>query len=777
MMKGLAVFVGTICGISTVAGAGLFDQLGELLPPPSETRLASGAPGPDYWQQEANYQIEVELDEDEAMIRGSETIEYINHSPHELSFVWVQLDQNLFAKDSTSNLSDQPLNWTREHGEAESVSERGFRRFLYQEDFEGGHRVLKVADADDEALPYQIVDTNMRIDLPETLESGESLVLKIDWEYPIVDEAFARRTGRKELEGGDYVYQIAQWYPRMCAYYDLEGWQTKPYIGNGEFALEFGTFEVEITVPEDFIVAATGELTNGAEVLSSEQRDLLEEAETSQQPLVIVAAEEAAAKLESPAEGTKTWKFAAEQVRDFAFAASRGYIWDAVGVEIEDETVMAMSVYPKEAAPIWARFSTDAVRLTLESYSEIVYPYPYPVAWSAWGPVGGMEYPMVSFQSSWDIDEKETYPEGVRNYLITVVVHEVGHFWFPMIINSDERQWQWLDEGLNTFVEDRSVMNFDPRVKERYKRSVQNVMNRMEKSDDPIIMMDAHTQTSRGYQSYTKPALGLTLLRETIVGPEVFDFAFREYARRWAFKRATPSDFFRTMEDASGKDLDWFWRQWFYGNDHIDLSIDSVEAFVLGDGNPERSAAMKAEERAEMPDTPDIARLENQPYYVDDKEWLQDWYYTYDEHAVEASDVEDYEKSLEDLENWQREQLDFNDTIYIVKVRNVGGLTMPFSLDLTFEDGSGAKVEIPVEVWRRGDEVVSVPLVSNIAVSSVVLDKDNKILDTDLDNNVFPRPIRKSRFEIDRGKDPDNPMREALYPDDDEEEESEESED
>lgn len=763
-MKGIAVFFGAIVGISAAAGAGKFDQLGELLPPPSESRLASGAPGPEYWQQEANYQIKVTLDEDEAMIRGSETIEYVNHSPHSLSYVWLQLDQNFFAKDSIANRSDQPLRWTREQGEAASVGEDGFRRFLYQETFEGGHRLLKVAEENGDPLPYQIVETNMRVDLPEVLESGESFVLNIDWEYPIVDEAFARRTGRKELEGGDYVYQIAQWYPRMCAYYDLEGWQTKPYIGNGEFALEFGRFEVEITVPSDFVVAATGELVNANKVLTRKERELLEQAKTSDRPVVIVDEEEAAAKLAEPAEETKTWKFVAEQVRDFAFAASRGYIWDAVGLEIDDRTVMAMSVYPKEAAPIWARFSTDAVRLTLDSYSEIVYPYPYPVAWSAWGPVGGMEYPMVSFQSSWDIDEKETYPEGVRNYLITVVVHEVGHFWFPMVINSDERQWQWLDEGLNSFVEDRSVMNFDPRVKERYKRGVRSVINRMQKADDPIIMVDAHTQSSRGYQSYSKPALGLTVLRETIVGPEVFDFAFREYARRWAFKRATPSDFFRTMEDASGRDLDWFWRQWFYGNDHVDLSIESVEAFVLDDGHPARSEAMQEMERDEIPDTPDVARLENQPYYVDDKVWLQDWYYSYDEHALEESDVEDYQDSLEGLEDWQRDQLTFGSTIFVVKVRNEGGLTMPFSLDLRFEDGSERHVQVPVEVWRRGDEVVAVPVVSDLEITTVTLDRENAIADANLENNVFPRPIRKARFEIERDEVPDNPMREALFP-------------
>ncbi|MDQ8201628.1 M1 family metallopeptidase [Pelagicoccus sp. SDUM812003] len=763
----LVLLFGGFASLSFADGA--FGQLGNRWPSPSEARLASGAPGPAYWQQEANYRIEVELDERRSMIIGKESIEYVNHSPHDLSYLWLQLDQNMFSRQSKGVLSDQGPNFEGKPEEPREVLDRDFREFLYQRDFEGGHRLGAVTDGGGAPLPFAIVETNMRVDLPEPLSSGESIVLKIDWEYPIVDEAFARRTGRKQLEGGDYVYQIAQWYPRMCAYYDEEGWQVKPYMNKGEFALEFGDFEVSITAPEDFVVAATGELQNEREVLSGQQRSRLEAARESDAPVMIVTLEEAAERLESPAEGKRTWRFKAEKVRDFAFAASRGYAWDAMAVEIDGKSVMAMSAYPREAAPLWSRYSTEAIALTLDVYSDVVYNYPYPVAWSTWGPVYGMEYPMISFQSSWDIDEEETYPERVRNYVISVIVHEVGHNWFPMIINSDERQWMWQDEGLNSFVEDIATTRFDPRLREAYRRSVKSTIDRMDGSKDPAIMVAADNLTWPGYQAYSKPALGLTLLRESILGEELFDFAFQEYARRWAFKRPTPADFFRTMEDASGTNLDWFWRAWFYGTDHVDLSLESVELFRLDDGDPSVSKAWDKQERYENPDTPMIARLEGETYYAARKEELQDWYYGYDEFEVLEKDVEDYQSSLEDLEDWQRDLLQFDGRIYVATVKNVGGIPMPMVLDVTFEDGSERRLEIPVDIWRPGKSSVRVPIIAEMPVVSVELDRANAFADSDLENNVFPRPIREGRFKLKQDEKEDNPMREALFPDKDEE--------
>lgn len=775
-MKIFSVLV-CLCLTVSVLAEEKFAELGSLLPTPSEARLGSGAPGPDYWQQEANYVIEVTLDEKTSTIVGREMIEYVNHSPHTLQYLWIQLDQNYFANDSKAVLGSQRLRLNREIGKPDEVSFDRFRTFLYEREFEGGYRLGSVTDSSGEALPYQIVNTNMRIDLPSSLKSGESIELNIEWEFNIVDEANARRNGRKKLEGGGYAYHIAQWYPRMCAYYDQEGWQVKPYVGSGEFALEFGTFHVSITVPEDFIVAATGTLGNADEVLSETQRDRLETAHSSAEPTQIVTEEEAAEKLANPATGEKTWEFSAENVRDFAFATSRGYIWDGKGVEIAGEQVVAMSVYPKEASALWSRYSTEAVIQALSTYSEIVYPYPYPVAWSAWGPTGGMEYPMISFQSSWDIDDEGTYTEEVRAYVIGVIIHEIGHIWFPMIINSDERRWMWQDEGFNTFVENIAATSFDHGMAEVYRDEVDWTIDRMKEKNDPIIMTASDNQSQRGFQAYRKPALGLSLLRESILGRELFDFAFQEYARRWAFKRPTPADFFRTMEDASGTDLDWFWRGWFYGNNHVDMAVESVEEFNLDDGHPEGSKSLGKAEREEITDTPLIALLNEGSLASDKAEHLQDWYYGYDKYAATEKEIEKYDKSLKELEAWQCELLEFDQHIYIAKIKNVGGLVMPIELDIILEDGTERRLSIPVEIWRYGSEVASIPFVAEKAVKSVEVDRDNAFADANLENNVFPRRIKRGLFKLKPDDEDDNPMREALYPDEDDESEEAEKTD
>ncbi len=761
----------SIALVTSAFGAGNFEQLGSLLPAPNEARLASGAPGPGYWQQEANYDIEVELDESASMIRGSERIEYVNHSPHDLRYLWLQLDQNAFSQESARARGDQPWLLQRdEKGGPTEVNYRNFRSGLYRREFEGGVRLGNVESQDGGALAYQIVDTNMRIDLDTPLKSGGSIRFSVEWEYEIPGEEDSMRTGKKKMKDGDYAYQIAQWYPRMCAYYDNEGWQVKPYLGAGEFALEFGSFNVAITVPDDFVVGATGDLTNALEVLSEVQRDRLEEARESELPVMVVTEEEAAARLADPSEGKKTWRFHADKVRDFAFAASRGYLWDARGVEIDGNTVMAMSLYPKESYVLWNRYSTEAIVQALKVYSDLVYPYPYPVAWSTWGSVYGMEYPMISFQSSWDIDEKETYPENVRNYVIGVVVHEVGHNWFPMIINNDERLWGWQDEGLNSFVEAIANRSFDPKMLDDYEKDLRKTIATMAGSEDPPIMVTADDLTRRGFQAYTKPSLSLIVLRESILGPELFDFAFKEYARRWAFKRPLPSDFFRTMEDASGVDLDWFWRGWYYGSDHVDLAVESVEVFELDDGHPERSKQKERGREAARPSMPEIEQQRRDGFVADSDAFLQDWYFGYDKYTATEKEVEEYEKGLEELKDWQRELLKFGKQIYIVKVRNFGGLVMPMVLDITFEDGSEKRFFVPVDAWRGEKKVLSLPYVFDQPVVKVELDRDNAFADADLDNNVFPQSIQSGHFKLKADEKKDNPMKEALFPEEDKEE-------
>lgn len=746
-----------------------FEQITLLLPTPNEVRLASGAPGPDYWQQEANYQIKVELDEAESRIRGSETVEYINHSPHTFHYLWVQLDQNALAQDSKRQRSTQARNLAPSDGKPAEVEYDDFRSLVYNQEFAGGYELRAVTDPEGNPLKYTVVNTNMRIDLESPLRPGESFSFRVAWAFNIQDESLSFRHGRRKLKSDEYVYHIAQWYPRMCAYYDQEGWQVKPYIGQGEFALEFGSFVVEITVPEDYVVAATGELTNAEEVLSARMRNRLDEARSSDRVVEVVTSKEAEEKLEKKASGKKTWIFKAEQVRDFAFGASRAYIWDAMGVEIEGKTVMAMSVYPEESVPLWKRFSTESVAQTLRVYSENVYPYPYPVAWSVWGAEGGMEYPMISFQTSRDIDEKETYPADHRGYVIGVIIHEVGHNWFPMIINNDERQWMWLDEGLNSYMDYRAGNLMDPVLQESNLRGDRRVIDTMAQSDDPIIMVAADNQTNRKFQSYGKPALGLHILRESILGHDLFDFAFKEYARRWAFKRPTPADLFRTMEDASGVDLDWFWRGWFYGNDHVDMAIELVTLYRLDDANPKTSKALDKAEEAAIPDSPYERFLQEVGTRADRHKHLQDWYYSFDPYEATDKEIEEYDKKFEKLEDWQKELLEFSQLAYVVSVKNVGGMPMPLVLDIEFEDGTVRQLDVPVEIWRYGDKVVKIPFLSDKEVVRITLDKDNAFADSDLDNNVFPPEIEEGRFKLKPKKEQPNPMRKALFPDADQE--------
>lgn len=613
----------------------------------------------------------------------------------------------------------------------------------------------------------------MRIALDTPLAPGGSFTFYVKWAFNLQDEAMSMRHGRKRLKSGDNIYQVAQWYPRMCAYYDQEGWQTKPYIGHGEFALEFGDFEVHITVPADFVVAATGTLINANEVLSDEVIGRLNEARSSEQVVMIVTVEEAEENLKRKSRNKKTWKFEAERVRDFAFAGSRGYLWDAVGVQVEGETVMAMSLYPAEAEAIWKRFSTEAVAQTLRVYSGEVYPYPYPVAWSTWGPIGGMEYPMISFQSSREIDDKGTYPAGQRNYVISVVIHEVGHNWFPMIINSDERQWQWLDEGLNSFYDYRAGNLMDPVVRKSNLDSDQRVITMMAAADDPITMMSADNQPSRGFQAYSKPALGLQLLRESILGPENFEFAMKEYAKRRAFKRPTPADFFRTIEDASGVDLDWFWRGWFYGNDHVDMAIEQVSVYRLDDGNPETSKALDKAEEDTLPPTPHQTFLEEAGTLADRNSHLQDWYYAFDPHKPTEKETQAYDKKISKLEDWQKELLEFNKLAYVITVKNEGGLIMPLVFDITLQNGKNQRLSVPVEIWRYGNESVKIPFLSDHEVIGVELDRDNAFADYNLANNIYPRKIEEGRFKLKTRKPLVNPMKIEINPDlDDEKDDS-----
>jgi hypothetical protein len=729
-----------------------FAQMEDLLPTPNVYRTASGAPGRNYWQQRADYDIKVELDDANQRLTASETITYFNNSPDVLSYLWVQLDQNLWAKDS-ENLS------TLTAPNFERLPLSTIDNLIARRDFEGGQRITAVRDAKGVALPYTVVKTMMRIDLPRPLPAGESTVFSIDWNYNIND---ARRVGGRtgyEYFPGDknYLYEIAQWFPRMAAYYDVYGWQHKQFLGAGEFTLEFGNYRVSITTPEDHVVAATGVLQNPQVVLTASQRQRLEQAKTAKSPMFVVTPEEAKANESHKPAGKKTWIFAAENVRDFAFASSRKFIWDAQGHNVEGKQVMAMSLYPKEGEPLWSKFSTQAIKHTLTVYSRHTVPYPYPVAQSINGPVGGMEYPMICFNGPRPLPDG-TYTEATRNALISVVIHEVGHNYFPMILNSDERQWSWLDEGLNTFIEYMAEQEWEAGYPSQ-RGEPKLLVNYMKNPNQVPIMTNSDDVIQFGDNAYSKPATAMNVLRESVLGRELFDFAFKQYARRWAFKRPTPADLFRTMEDASGVDLDWFWRGWFYTTDYVDISLERVRLFTLDTMNPDVEKARRAKERAEQPQTLSEQRNKAIPKRVDADPSLRDFYTTYDKDLVTAQEREDYQKFLATLTPRDRELLQSGTNFYVIDLKNLGGLVMPVILEIEYVDGSKEELRIPAEIWRYNSTEVSKLIMTSKEVRSITLDPHLETADADVSNNYFPRKPVKMRVPILRDQPaPPNPM-------------------
>ena len=728
-----------------------FAQMEDLLPTPNAYRTASGAPGRNYWQQRADYDIKVELDDTNQRLSASETITYSNNSPDPLSYLWLQLDQNIWARDSENLSTLTAPNFDR-------VPFSTLDNLIARREFEGGQRITAVRDTKGAALPYTVVRTMMRIDLPQPLPPGQSIVFSVDWNYNIND---ARRIGGRtgyEFFPGDknYIYEIAQWFPRMAAYYDVYGWQHKQFLGAGEFTLEFGNYRVSITAPDDHIVAATGVLQNPQVVLDATQRQRLTEARTAKSPMFVVTPDEAKANESHKPVGKKTWIFAAENVRDFAFASSRKFIWDAQGHNVEGKPVMTMSFYPKEGEPLWSKYSTQAIKHTLTVYSRYTVPDPYPVAQSINGPVGGMEYPMICFNGPRPLADG-TYPESTKYALIGVVIHEVGHNYFPMIINSDERQWTWLDEGLNSFVQYLAEQEWQEGYpSSREPRFITDYMN---SQDQVPIMTNSEDILQFGNNAYGKPATAMNVLRESVLGRELFDFAFKQYARRWAFKRPTPTDLFRTMEDASGVDLDWFWRGWFYTTDHVDISLERVRLFTLDTMDPDVEKARRAKERAEQPQTLPQQRNKPLPKRVDQEPSLRDFYNSYDELVVTARDREEYQKFVATLTPRERELLQAGTNFYVVDLKNNGGLVMPVILEIEYADGSKEELRIPAEIWRLSNTEVSKLIMSKKEIRSIALDPHLETADVDISNNYFPRRPVKIRFPLFRDQpSPPNPM-------------------
>ncbi len=739
-----------------------FRQLEEILPTPTETRAGSGAPGARYWQQTVDYDIDVKIDDNNQQLFGSETITYRNNSPDSLSYLWLQLDANIHRADSDANMIST----------TDDISSLGFgslKAILAKEVFDGGFKITRCQESlTKKPLKHTIVKTMMRVDLPSKLEPGQSFAFEIDWNYQINDSSvIGGRSGCEFFEeDGNYIYEVAQWFPRLCAYTDATGWQHKQFLGRGEFTLEMGDYVVRITAPDDHVVASTGTLLNSEQVLTEVQRERLEESKTADKPVFIITPEEAKKNESNKPAGTKTWIFKADKVRDFAWASSRKFIWDAMQHNMGDYPVMAMSYYPNEGEPLWSKYSTHAIIHTLEVYSRYTFDYPYPVAISVNGPVGGMEYPMICFNGP--RPEKDgTYSAGTKYGLISVVIHEVGHNYFPMIVNSDERQWTWMDEGLNTFLQYLSEQEWEDNYPSR-SGEPRDIVRYMRSRNQVPIMTNSESILQFGPNAYSKPATALNILRETILGRELFDYAFKEYAMRWKFKRPMPADFFRTMEDASGVDLDWFWRGWFFSNDHVDMSISNVRQLNVNTKDPDVENVIKREEKDAEPESNSQRLNKDIEKRTHRYPELKDFYNSYDELDVSPEDKKSYERFFEGLSDEEKEMIAAKRNFYLISFENIGGLVMPIIFDAEFEDGTKQHVRIPAEIWKQDNAKVTKLLMTEKEIKSIVLDPSLETADVDLENNYFPRRIEKSRFEMYSGSrfssGGSNPMRAAEKP-------------
>ena len=751
---------------TSLAGSGhdKFRQLDEILPTPGDYRTASGAPGKSYWQQRADYRIRAELDDRDQRIVGSQTITYTNNSPDVLRYLWLQLDQNIFAQDSDAY-------YTGVANSTDTLSFRSLRQQLAYGRFSGGHRIKSVRDAQGDGRPHTIVDTMMRIDPPQPLPPGGTMSFSVDWEYDIPQARVLLSRGGYEFFDADenYLYTIAQWFPRMAAYTDVTGWNNKKFLGDGEFTLEFGDYDVEITAPADHIVSATGELQNAQDVLTSEQIRRLSRARTAKKPVYIVTPAEARANERSRSKKKKTWRFSARNVRDFAFASSRKFIWDAQGYAPADgdDVVMAMSFYPNEASPLWDTYSTASIIHTLEVFGRHLFPYPYPVVQSVSGLVGGMEYPMITFigiRPTTDDQGQVTYSRTAKYRLISVTIHEVGHNYFPMIINSDERQWTWMDEGLNVFMVYLAEQEWEEGFPSRRGPANKSIEFMTSKNQRPI-MTHADSVRALTENAYVKPATALNILRETVMGRELFDFAFREYARRWRFKRPYPADFFRTMEDASGIDLDWFWRGWFYSTDHVDISIDKVTLASVDTRDPDTEQPKLRRERETGPQHITDIRNQDRKRLVDDKPGLKDLYNEYDEFTVTETQRREYRDMLSQLENWEAELLRLGANIYFVQFTNLGGLVMPLILQITYADGAREELRIPAEIWRRDPRTATKMFITEREIAAIQLDPFLETGDADTSNNSWPRKPVLERLELTKDKPVRDLMRELQEQD------------
>ncbi|MFT5965813.1 MAG: hypothetical protein ACI8V9_000847 [Flavobacteriaceae bacterium] len=722
-----------------------FRQLYEEFSTPNNYRSASGAPGPDYYQQQADYKMDVTLDDKNAKIYGEETITYTNNSPDQLEFLWLQLDQNVRSKTSKSLLRDGS-------GVPLASPTSSFVSSYMTESFDGGFNIEYVKDINGKALSYTINQTMMRVDLPTALAAKGQVSFSIKWWYNIPDHTIDRARSGYEFfpKDGNRAYVIAQFFPRMAVYNDVEGWQNHQFWGNGEFALPFGNYEVSITVPSDHVLDGTGVLQNMKEVFSKDMIKRYNLAKKSYDaPVVIVTQEEAEAAEKGFSNTTKTWKLKAENVRDFAFATSRKFIWDMQAVKFGDRDVMAVSMYPKEGNPLWEEFSTKAVAHTLRSYSSHTFDYPYPKAISVHAKNQGMEYPMICWNYGRP-QEDGTYSDGVKYGMISVIIHEVGHNFFPMIVNSDERQWAWMDEGLDTFMQYMAEQEFgqaypdDIAPLEAYpsRRGAPSKIVPYMAGDQSFIspiMSNPENVYQLGPNAYGKPATALNILRETVMGKELFDYAFKTYAKRWMFKHPSPEDFFRTMEDASAVDLDYYWRGWFYTTDVVDIGIKDVKKYYVSNKPTKEMKEYMAVRNITEADLPPLVYLA-----AEDS----------DNYSADLKDKKPSETSqslqsfmMDNMSEAERSVVKEPKYFYEVTFNKPGGIPMPLIVEYSYADGTKELITYPAEIWRKSDKEVKRVLSTEKEILGIVVDPKAETADIDTTNNTWPKAETRSEFD------------------------------
>ena len=737
--------------------ANKFEQLGTILPTANEYRTASGAPGTKYWQQRVDYDIKCELDEANYKLKGSETITYFNNSPDVLTYLWLQLDEN---QHSTVNNANYQTGNQLPSQTTDKILDRFEER---KSDNDYGFKITKLTDVTGKSLAYLINKTMMRLELPTPLKPGQKFVFNVEWNYKMANRSdFIRfggaRGGYEPFDDGNANFTVAQWYPRLCMYNDVQGWQNKQFTGRGEFTVCFGNFKVQMTVPADHVVGSTGECQNYMTNLNEAQKARWAKAQTAKEPVMIVTGPEALTASKQKSSSKKTWIFKADNVRDFAWTSSRRFAWDAMPAMIEGKKVMCMSFYAKEAYPIYNKYSTKAVAHTIKTYSKFSIPYPYPVAQSVEGNQG-MEYPMICFNPG-RAEKDGSYTENNKNVAIFVIIHEVGHNFFPMIVNSDERQWTWMDEGLNSYLQYLTQELWDNKFpsNEGAPWTITNYMKLPKDQLEPI-MTNSENIANFGANAYSKVATGLNILRETIVGRELFDYAFREYSRRWAFKHPTPADFFRTLEDATGEDLDWFWRGWFYGTDATDIAIDTVK-YAKPDvtaipAQVNDTVAMRPLARPIVNAFEDLSKVRNREdknivFETDRDTTLRDFYWKYDRN-IEKYDSTRYpvtvKANTEALDEAGRQKY-ANKHMYELTFSNKGGLPMPIIIEWTFKDGTKEIERIPAQVWRYNEKKVSKAFLKDKEVASVKLDPMKETADIDETNNSWNTIAEPSKFKV-----------------------------